>query len=121
MFRRALILSAICLLLTVTTIANEAPVLESRPQRAEVLAAASGLPASAWACSAPEVTVPYNTEYYWRWEAYRQLDCSIEVIERAMKQSADSEEGTLTLTREELEQLRTRAFWAKDAAARIGR
>ena len=95
--------------------------MESRPQSAKVLAAASGLPTSALECSAPEVTVPYNEEHYWRWMAYRELDCAIEAIERAMKKTADSEERTVTLTREELEQLRARAFWAKDAAARIGR
>jgi hypothetical protein len=121
MFRIRVMLSALCLALTAPVLANEpATVLESRPQSAEVLAAASRLQTSAWKCSAPEVTVPYNEEFYWRWTAYRELDCAIEAIERAMK-SADSEEGTVRLTREELEHLRARAFWAKDAAARIGR
>ena len=121
MFRTRLMLSALCLALTAPVLANEpAKVLESRPQSAEVLAAAAGMPTNARECSVSEVTVPYNEEYYWRWTAYRELDCAIEAIERAMK-SADSEEGTVTLTREELEHLRTRAFWAKDAAARIGR
>ena len=121
MFRTRVMLSALCLALTAPVLANEPAVLKSRLQSAEVLAASSGLPASAWECSAPEVTVPFNEEYYWRWTAYRELDCAIEAIERVMKKSADSEEGTVTLTREELEQLRARAFWAKDAAARIGR
>jgi len=120
MFRTRVMLSALCLALTAPVLANEPAVLKSRLQSAEVLAAASGLPASAWECSAPEVTVPFNEEYYWRWTAYRELDCAIEAIERVMKTSADSEEGTVTLTREELEQLRARAFRAKDAAARIG-
>ena len=120
MFRTRVMLSALCLALTAPVLANEPAVLKSRSQSAEVRAAASGLPASASECSAPEVTVPFNEEYYWRWTAYRELDCAIEAIERAMK-SADSEEGTVTLTREELEHLRARAFSAKDAAARIGR
>jgi hypothetical protein len=121
MFRTRVALSALCLALTTPVLGNEpATVLESRPQPPEVLAAASGLPTSAWKCSAPEVTVPYNEEFYWRWMAHRELDCAIEAIERAMK-SADSEEGTVTLRREELEYLRARAFSAKDAAARIGR
>jgi hypothetical protein len=67
------------------------------------------------------VTVPFNEEYYWRWTAYRELDCAIEAIERVITKNADSEEGTVTLTREELEHLRARALLAKDAAARIGR
>ena len=121
MFRTRVMLSALCLALTAPVLANEpANVLESRPQSAEVLAAAAGMPTSARECSVPEVTVPYTEEHYWRWTAYRELDCAIEAIERAMK-SADSEEGTVMLTREELERLRARAFWAKDAAARIGR
>jgi hypothetical protein len=92
--------SVLCLALT-------APVLASEP-------------AEEVQCSAPEVTAPFNEEYYWRWTAYRELDCAIEAIERAMK-NADAEDGTVTLTREELEDLRARAFSAKDAAARIGR
>lgn len=72
-------------------------------------------------CTAPEVTAPFNAEFYWRWKAYRELDCAIEAIERAMRTSARSEAGTVTLTRDELEHLRARAFWARDAAARIGR
>lgn len=120
MSRSILLLSALGLLLTAPTLANEPTVLTSRPQGADVLAA-SGDPASDRTCTVPEVTVPYNSEFYWRWEAYRQLDCAIEVIERAMKQSAESEDGTVALTREQLEQLRARAFSAKDAAARIGR
>jgi hypothetical protein len=121
MCRTRVMLSALCLALTAPVLANEpAGVLESRPQSAEVRAAASGTATGPRECSVPEVTVPYTEEYFWRWTAYRELDCAIEAIERAMK-SADSEEGTVTLTREELEHLRARAFWAKDAAARIGR
>jgi hypothetical protein len=100
MFRTRVMLSALCLALTAPVLADE--------------------PAKVPGCSVPEVTVPYTETYYWQWTAYRELDCAIEAIERAMK-SADSEEGTVTVTREELEYLRTRAFLAKDAAARIGR
>ena len=121
MFRNRVMVSALCLGLTVPALAIEPAVLESRPQSAEVLAAAAGLPTGASMCTAPEVTAPFNTEYYWRWTAYRELDCAIEAIERAMTTIAGSEESTVTLTREELEHLRTRAFAAKDAAARIGR
>jgi hypothetical protein len=121
MFRARVMLSALCFALTAPVLANEpAKVLESRPQSAGVVAATAGMPTSARECSVPEVTVPYTETYYWRWTAYRELDCAIEAIERALK-SAESEEGTVTLTREELEHLRARAFSAKDAAARIGR
>ena len=121
MFRPRVMLSALCFAVTAPVFANEpAKVLESRPQSAEVVAAAAGRPTSARECSVPEVTAPYNEEYYWRWTAYRELDCAIEAMDRAMK-SADSEAGTVTLTREQLEHLRMPAFWAKDAVARIDR
>jgi hypothetical protein len=121
MLRTRVTLSALCLALTAPVLANQQAVPKSRSQSAELPAAASVLSTSAWECSAPDVTVPFNEEYYWLLTAYRELDCAIEAVERVMKKSADSEEGTVTLSREELEYLRARAFSAKDAAARIGR
>jgi hypothetical protein len=114
-------LIALCLALTAPLLANEPAVLESTPQRADVRGAAAVPSTSAPMCTAPDVTAPFNTELYWRWQAYRELDGAIEAIERAMTKSADSEEGTVILTREELAQLRARALSAKDAAQRIGR
>ena len=68
------------------------------------------------------ITATDNTDsaYVWRVQAYQNLDCVIAVVETALKQ-AGSEEGTVSIAREDLEQIRTRAFYAKDAAARIGR
>lgn len=113
-------LSAAYLALATPAFANEHTKLESGAQPA-IEATAAGSPTSAWPCTASEVSVRLNEEFYWRWTAYRELDCAIEAIERAMKKNADTQEGTVTLTREELEHLRARAFRAKDAAARIGR
>jgi hypothetical protein len=116
---QCVMLSAACLALATSAFANEPRELESRPRPAIVATAAKA--PSAWTCTASEVSVPRNEEFYWRWMAYRELDCSIEAIDRAIKMNADTREGTVTLTREELEHLRARAFGAKDAAARIGR
>ena len=117
---QCVMLSAACLALTTPAFANEPRELELRPQPA-IVATAATAPTSAWTCTASEVSVPRNEEFYWRWTAYRELDCAIEAIERAIKMNADTREGTVTLTREELEHLRARALGAKDAAARIGR
>lgn len=116
---QCVMLSAACLALATPAFANERTKVESRPQPA--IEATTGSPTSAWTCTASEVSVPRNEEFSWRWTAYRELDCVIEAIERAMKKNAATQEGTVTLTREELEHVRARAFRAKDAAARIGR
>ena len=122
MSQHLVMLSALLSLTAVPALANDNPVIETRPQRAEVLAAASGLPAVSWACRA-EATLPEtdDSNVRWRWQAYQQLDCIAQAAERALEAMDDGEEGTITLTRDDVEEIRTRAIWAKDAAARIGR
>ena len=71
-------------------------------------------------CAVAEGTVPEDAPFYWRWQAYRQLDCALETIEGAMRE-AGSGNGAARLTRAELEQMRASVMAAKDAAARIGR
>ena len=62
----------------------------------------------------------------WRMRAARHLDCVVSIADRALSrtsagvQSAESSEE-LRLSREDLEHIRTWAYWAKDAAMRIGR
>jgi hypothetical protein len=57
----------------------------------------------------------------WRLRAYRHLDCLISKLEVAMDRPSTAGKDNVSLSREEAEQLRTLAWWAKDAAARIGR
>ena len=65
----------------------------------------------------PEIAA--NPEYLWRFQAYRQLDCVIGILDKALKASKTGQ--TVTLSREDAERVRHLAIWAKDAAARIGR
>ena len=57
----------------------------------------------------------------WRLRAYNNLDCLIGRLDRAMNRPANNRNGQVTLSRQEVEQLRNLAWWAKDAAQRIGR
>lgn len=122
MLRTCLLASALCVALTTPTlVAGNAEVVQVIPPRPDVLAAASGVPAESWACSPIVATQePADESIRWRWAAYRHLDCVTDVIDHALA-NADDEDGTVTLTKEELDRLRNRVFWAKDAAARIGR
>jgi hypothetical protein len=68
------------------------------------------------ACAqAPDVSDP---EDLWRVRADRQLQCVIGMLDEALKKRNGD---VVTLTRSDAERLRALAFWAKDAAARIGR
>jgi len=58
----------------------------------------------------------------WRLRAYNNLDCLIGIVDQALKRPADSQDvASVKLSREELEHMRNLAWWARDAAARIGR
>jgi hypothetical protein len=52
----------------------------------------------------------------WRLRAYRDLDCVVSIVDQHLAKG-----GSVTLTRVELQEIRARALWARDAAARIGR
>ena len=122
MLRTCLLASALCVALATSTLAagnNEE--IQVIPPRADVLAAASGVPAESWTCSPIVATQePVDESIRWRWAAYRHLDCVTDVIDHALTNAEDEGEAVI-LTKEELERLRARVFWAKDAAARIGR
>ena len=122
MLRICLLASALCTVLGVPpAVADEGAILPAKAQRADVMAAASGMPTAAWTCRADAVAQePEDESIRWRWRAYRHLDCVIEMVE-ALKARADGESGTVSLSRDELERIRTMAFQAKDAAARIAR
>jgi hypothetical protein len=72
-------------------------------------------------CSAEDPRDLTDENARWRLRAYRHLDCLISKLEVAMDRPTGARKNTVTLSREEAEQLRTLAWWAKDAAARIGR
>ena len=58
-----------------------------------------------------------DTRSVWRLRAYRHLDCVHALVDRALSSgSADRVE----LSRADLERIRAEAWYARDAAARIG-
>jgi hypothetical protein len=59
---------------------------------------------------------PDNSTLMWRARAHRHLDCLMSMIDQRLAKA-----GPITLTREELQDMRMQVLWAKDAAARIGR
>ena len=106
------IVSVCCLALLVQGVAGAAPAIH------EVTAGAASAPLTEACAVDIDTDITANAEYFWRARAYRQLDCVIGTLERAM-QSTNGD--VVTLSREDAERLRSLAFWAKDAAARIGR
>ncbi len=63
-----------------------------------------------------------NAEWRWRLRAYRHLDCVTAVVDAALaKSSTNRVDEHVIIPRRELERIRDHAWWARDAAARIGR
>jgi hypothetical protein len=58
-----------------------------------------------------------DTRWLWRLRAYQHLDCVNAIVDRALAASAGDR---IEVSRAELERIRTEAWYARDAAARIG-
>jgi hypothetical protein len=82
---------------------------------------AASAPALPAACDTAAVTAPTDETVRWRWQAYRDLDCLVGVVEQKLQGSRHGEDGQVTISRDELQQIRSMALRARDAAARIGR
>jgi hypothetical protein len=83
-------------------------------------APAPGTGACGWESPQPE---PDDPRWRWRLRAYRHLDCVMTLVDRALKTGTAAPNGkddTVPVSRAELEQIRTLAWWARDAAGRIG-
>jgi hypothetical protein len=67
--------------------------------------------------------LPETTDGKARWglRAYNSLDCVISIVEKAMNQARSKQTNNVRLSRKEAEQIGDTAWWARDAAARIGR
>jgi hypothetical protein len=89
---------------------------EAGPAGARARSGSAGPSDTGGACAEAPVTV--DPEYVWRMRAQRQLDCVVEIMDEALRAKKSN---TVTLSREEAEQVRAMALWARDAAARIGR
>lgn len=78
----------------------------------------------------PEHELPPTDDWNWKWRllAFRHLDCVVAMVDAALARDAapaarpaDPQAAAVPIRREELEHIRSLAWWARDAAARIGR
>jgi hypothetical protein len=74
-----------------------------------------------------DVREPDDPRWRWRLRAYRHLDCMVNLVDEALTARAGASTGegsrragSVAISREDLERIRTLAWWARDAAARIG-
>ena len=58
-----------------------------------------------------------DTRWVWRLRAYRHLDCVNAIVERALSSASGDR---IELSRSDLDRIRVEAWYARDAAARIG-
>ena len=84
-----------------------------------VSAQVTGSPASQ-VCSTDEPR-ELTEEYRWRWRAHQTLGCLISTLDQALHRPDNVGKEQVTLSRDEVEQVRKLAWWARDAAQRIGR
>lgn len=114
----------VCVLAACIALIAPAPAAASEPAQGGGQNAKPGaVPA---ACEEPAGQEPADDSYRWRLRAYRHLDCVMSLVDIALKRADESrtrvgEDQHVTLSRQDLERIRTLALWAKDAAARIGR
>ena len=105
-----------------------AVVAANRPPRAQSSTVRSDSGAAVESCRAdapPQGPEPEDSRWKWRLRAYRHLDCVVTLVDEALAASRTDprrgvEDETVRLTREDLERIRKLAWWARDAAARIG-
>ena len=67
---------------------------------------------------APQPDPDYSdTRWLWRVRAYRHLDCVNAIVDRALSSGSSDR---IELSRADLKRIRAEAWYARDAAARIG-
>ena len=64
----------------------------------------------------PDLDYP-DTRWVWRLRAYRHLDCVNAIVKRALSSASGDR---IELSRTDLDRIRVEAWYARDAAARIG-
>jgi hypothetical protein len=68
-------------------------------------------------CAPQPVPESSDTRWLWRLRAYQHLDCVNAIVDRALTASSGDR---IELSRADLERIRAEAWYARDAAARIG-
>ena len=105
---------------------NDAIHLSSRPLPAKAYAAVPGVDPAAESCrvdTVPQQPEPEDSRWIWRLRAYRHLDCVVALVDDALRGAGidgGDHANAVRLSRRDLERIRTLAWWARDAAARIG-
>jgi hypothetical protein len=61
--------------------------------------------------------VDIDIRWFWRLRAYQHLDCVNGIIDRALRSTSNDR---VEVSRDDLERIRAEAWYARDAAARIG-
>ena len=99
----------------------------SRALAAEGSAAVAGTDSAVAECrtGATKEPEPEDSRWKWRLRAFHYLDCVVTLVDSSLRASgtnaADTDKhGEVRLSREDLERIRMLAWWARDAAARIG-
>jgi hypothetical protein len=89
--------------------------------------ASRGAPALSAPCRADDaIEEPGDPKWQWRLRAYRHLDCVMSLADRALSAPSGRTGGArggqeqVSMSREDLERIRTFAWWARDAVARVG-
>ena len=68
-------------------------------------------------CAPHEHSEDIDSRWFWRLRAYRHLDCVNGIVDRALTSTSSDR---IEMSRDDLERIRNEAWYARDAAARIG-
>ena len=100
--------------------------LTARPLAATMYAAVPGTPSVVQSCRVEDVPPgpePDDPRWRWRLRAFHHLDCVAALIDAALRDAKPRDNEAprdVPMSRDDLERIRTLAWWARDAAARIG-
>ena len=100
--------------------------LPGLPERRSGVPPAAAASSAADSCRVDSIAAesePDDPRWRWRLRAFRHLDCVNALVDAALTGAAalnDEGRREVRVSRDDLERIRTLAWWARDAAARIG-
>jgi hypothetical protein len=69
---------------------------------------------------APQHSDDLDSRWVWRLRAYHHLDCVTAIVDSTLARNGAAGSEQIAISRADLERIRTLAWQARDAAARIG-